>query len=578
MKFLSLIFFLLITCIIQGQSLCPITTSNINLCPNTNGQLMASGADFYIWTPSAGLSDTTIANPVVKVPFSTNYFVTGYTESSTNLIKNGDFSSGNKYFSTDYNYTNNDLVPEGNYGVGINPNSYHNAFSTCKDHTSGTGKMLIVNGDPVLNSIIWEQTIIIKPNQDYAFYAYVTPVSPLNPPVLQFSINGKVLGTPYVTPVGTCNWNKFYAIWNSGPLTTAIIRIVNQNITANGNDFAIDDIKYVELCKVTNKVSVNVGPLTSITNIAICTSAFPYNWNGTNYPVSGTYSTHLTSKIGCDSVATLVLTEKLPTVSSTNVSICSSAFPLIWNATSYPVAGSYTKTLINKAGCDSVATLVLTEKIPSSSIHQKTICLKELPYSWDNLTFTTAGTQTRNLTNKALCDSTASYTLTVNNPSSSTHNQTICFNELPYTWDDRTFTQEETYVKTKDINGILLMNVVGCDSTATYILAVNPIPIITNSSIAQTICSGSSTLLVNLTSDIASTTFEWTASTNTAITGFTTNGTNTIPAQTLFNPSNSAAGTVTYVITPKVNGCTGTAVNYVVTVNPDPITSTIYHN
>ena len=194
------------------------------------------------------------------------------------------------------------------------------------------------------------------------------------------------------------------------------------------------------------------------------------------------------------------------------------------------------------------------------------------------MTFTTAGTQTRNLTNKALCDSTVSYTLTVNNPSSSTHNQTICFNELPYTWDDRTFTQEETYVKTKDINGILLMNVVGCDSTATYILAVNPIPIITNSSIAQTICSGSSTLLVNLTSDIASTTFEWTASTNTAITGFTTNGTNTIPAQTLFNPSNSAAGTVTYVITPKVNGCTGTAVNYVVTVNPDPLTSTIYHN
>ena len=414
MKFFRLIFFLLITGTIQGQSLCPITTSDINLCPNTNGQLMASGADFYTWTPSAGLSDTTIANPVVKVAATRIYFVTGYTESSNNLIKNGDFTDGNKNFITDYKYTKNDLVPEGNYGVGINPNTYHTAFSTCKDHTSGTGNMLIVNGKPVPNSIIWEQTITIKPNQDYAFYAYVTPVSPLNPPVLQFSINGKVLGTPYVTPVGTCNWNKFYAIWNSGPITTAVIRIVNQNIIANGNDFALDDIKYVELCKVTNKVSVNVGPLTSITNITICTSALPYYWNGINYPVPGTYSTHLPSTIGCDSVATLIL-------------------------------------------------------------------------------------------------------------------------------------------------------------------AVNPIPTITNTPVAQTICSGTSTLLVNLTSDVPSTTFEWTASTDAAITGFTTNGINTIPAQTLYNPSNSTAGTVTYIITPKANGCTGTVVNYVVTVNPDPVKSTIYH-
>ena len=577
MKYFRLIFFLLITSTIQGQSLCPISTSDIKVCPNTNGQLTASGADFYTWTPSAGLSDTTIANPIVKVATSTTFFVTGYTESSNNLIKNGDFTNGNNFFATDYKFTNTDLVPEGNYTVGINPKTYHTSFSTCKDHTSGSGNMLIVNGIPVSNSTIWEQTITIKPNQDYAFYAYVTPVSPLNPPVLQFSINGKVLGTPFVTPVGTCNWNKFYSIWNSGPITTAIIRIVNQNIIANGNDFAIDDIKYVELCKVTNAVSVNVGPLSSNTNIAICSSAFPYNWNGVNYPVSGTYSTHITSTIGCDSVATLVLTEKLPTVSSTSVSICSSAFPFIWNATSYPVAGSYTKTLINKAGCDSVATLVLTEKKSSSSIHQKTICLKELPYSWENFTFTTAGTQTKNLTNEALCDSTASYTLTVNNPSSSTHNQTICLNELPFTWDGRTFTQQETYVKTKDINGIQLMNVVGCDSTATYNLTVNPIPTITNTPLAQTVCSGTSTLLVNLTSDVASTTFDWTASTDTAITGFTPNGTNIIPAQTLSNPSNSVAGTVTYIITPKANGCTGTAVNYVVTVNPEPITSTIYH-
>ena len=414
MKFTSLIFFLLLTNFLMGQSLCPITTSDARVCPNTNQQLNAYGADYYKWTPSAGLSDTTISNPIVKVAATKIYFVTGYTESSINLIKNGDFENGNKDFISNYTFTTTNLVPEGYYGVGSNPNTYHSAFSSCKDHTSGSGKMLIVNGNPVSNSVVWEQTITVKPNQDYAFYAYVTPVSPLNPPVLQFSINGIVLGSPYNTPLGTCNWNKFYSIWNSGSVTTAKISIVNQNIIANGNDFAIDDIKYVEVCKVTNKVTVTVGALSSITNIAICSTAFPYNWNGSNYSTAGTYSIHLPSSIGCDSVATLILT-------------------------------------------------------------------------------------------------------------------------------------------------------------------ANPIPSITNTPLAQTICSGTSTLLVNVTSDVASTTFEWKASTDNAITGFTTNGTNTIPAQTLTNPGNSEAGTVTYVITPKANGCTGTAVNYVVTVNPDPITSTIYH-
>ena len=525
MKFFRLILFLFITHSIMGQSLCPILTSNIKVCPNTNAQLNVSGADFYTWTPSAGLSDTTIANPIVNIATTKSFYVTGYTENNINLIKNGDFTNGNNSFTSDYKYTTNDLVPEGNYAVGINPHSYHDAFSACKDHTSGSGNMLIVNGIPVSNSIVWEQTISIKANQDYAFYAYVTPVSPLNPPILQFSINGKVLGTPFITPLGTCTWNKFYAIWNSGSSTSAVISIVNQNIIANGNDFAIDDIKYVEVCKSTNKVTVTVGPLSSTTNTAICTKEFPYSWNGSAYSTSGTYSKHLTSSIGCDSIATLILTEKLPTSSTTNVEICSSEFPFTWNTSSYPVAGTFTKTFTNKAGCDSVATLVLKEKIPSSS----------------------------------------------------THNKTICFKELPYTWDGRTFTQEETYVKTKDITGILLKNVMGCDSTATYILAVNPMPTITNTPLYQTICSGTNTLLVNLTSNVASTTFEWTASSDNAISGFTTNGTNTIPAQTLSNPSNSAAGTVTYVIIPKANGCTGTAVNYVVTVNPDPVTSTIYH-
>ena len=84
--------------------------------------------------------------------------------------------------------------------------------------------------------------------------------------------------------------------------------------------------------------------------------------------------------MGCDSIATLKLTIKATSTSTTNVSVCSTALPFTWNETAYGVAGTYTKTLVNAVGCDSVATLVLsvtTAVTPSVSIvtSATTICV-----------------------------------------------------------------------------------------------------------------------------------------------------------------------------------------------------------
>jgi hypothetical protein len=62
-------------------------------------------------------------------------------------------------------------------------------------------------------------------------------------------------------------------------------------------------------------------------------------------------------------------------------------------------------TLTNVAGCDSVATLVLTVKNTSSSTIRDTICINQLPYVWNGVTFTAAGTKTTTLTNANGCDS-----------------------------------------------------------------------------------------------------------------------------------------------------------------------------
>ncbi|MBF6642157.1 gliding motility-associated C-terminal domain-containing protein [Flavobacterium sp. J49] len=117
-------------------------------------------------------------------------------------------------------------------------------------------------------------------------------------------------------------------------------------------------------------------------------------------------------------------------------------------------------------------------------------------------------------------------------------------------------------------------NECGVSNTATQSFTVNTAPVITNSVLSQTICSGSSTTVVNLTANPAGTTFSWTASATAGITGFTSSGTgNTIPIQTI-TTTNTNAGTVTYVITPTFNGCVGPTVNYVVNVNPAPSITT----
>ncbi len=49
---------------------------NLTLCPGSSGQLMASGGVSYQWSPTTGLSDPNIANPIVTTDVVTTYSVT----------------------------------------------------------------------------------------------------------------------------------------------------------------------------------------------------------------------------------------------------------------------------------------------------------------------------------------------------------------------------------------------------------------------------------------------------------------------------------------------------------------------
>lgn len=184
-----------------------------------------------------------------------------FPQVGTNIVVNGDFSQGDMDFTTDFVHGTGGLYgllsAEGTYAVTTDPSLVHNNFSSCTDHTGG-GQMLVVNGSPLANADIWCQTVAVTPNTYYAFSAWLMSVTPDNPAEMDFLANGVSLGTPLLASSTTCEWNQFYAVWNSGTSTSVDICIINQQLAVGGNDFALDDIEFSPLCSFSDTIEVTI--------------------------------------------------------------------------------------------------------------------------------------------------------------------------------------------------------------------------------------------------------------------------------------------------------------------------------
>jgi hypothetical protein len=139
-------------------------------------------------------------------------------------------------------------------------------------------------------------------------------------------------------------------------------------LTFNGAGTQTTHLTNVGGCDSAATLNLSIHTPTSSTNtVSACNS---YLWNGTTYNSSGTY-VHTTQGSsaggGCGSIDSLVLIVKHSSASNTNMSICNSLLPYNWNGLTFNSAGSQTAHLTNAAGCDSAATLNLTIK-PSPSI------------------------------------------------------------------------------------------------------------------------------------------------------------------------------------------------------------------
>ncbi len=252
--------FVIIVCVAHILLLSPVILfsqiDTLYICEPLDEIVLTSLPDqlSYTWGPISSLDDHTIASPTAKPIISTLYIVEQVDASDAeNLIVNPHFDDGPEGFLSDYPYSDHLIFTQGIFGVSDNSKSLNGIFfSECYDHTTGDGMMMVIDGSPLPDQEVWCQMVSVKPNTQYAFSTWLSSVNPLNPAALQFSINDEPLGGVFRATSRACNWRPFYELWESGTAEVAEICIVNQNTDPDGNDFALDDLGFFELAKVTH--------------------------------------------------------------------------------------------------------------------------------------------------------------------------------------------------------------------------------------------------------------------------------------------------------------------------------------
>ena len=234
-----------IPAICSGETLAPLPTTSLN---NISGT----------WSPALNNTATT------------TYTFTPNSSSSpaSNLVVNGDFSSGNTGFSSDYQYFTSVGVngTQKAYGIVTAANSWFQFFPPCTGHTPTSGNVMVVDGSTSNsgNDKVWGQTITVVPNQNYTFSYWLQTVATPNPAIIDVMINGVSIGSE-TAPSVNCQWVQYSYVWNSGSNTTAQIAIYDRVVISNGNDFAFDDISFTPnfvQCSTSTTLTITVNPNT----------------------------------------------------------------------------------------------------------------------------------------------------------------------------------------------------------------------------------------------------------------------------------------------------------------------------
>ena len=180
-----------------------------------------------------------------------------------------------------------------------------------------------------------------------------------------------------------------------------------------------------------------------------------------------THTMTLTIEDECGNVQTKDFTFEVTTpaldVTNHTVTICATELPYTWNGITYPTAGTHTTILSNIYGCDSAQinmTINLYPAIPETVV-DTTICHGE-SYTWNlnKQTYNQTGSDTVTVANINGCDSVVILNLTVLPEIVSYDTVTVCYGDT-YHW-----AEANSDCKRKGDYQYTFTSVEGCDSVA----------------------------------------------------------------------------------------------------------------
>jgi hypothetical protein len=246
------------------------------------------------------------------------------------------------------------------------------------------------------------------------------------------------------------NWPYTDAAWSNASISdTAIVHTPGTYIVSMSGTCGTGN----------DTIVVNDTRTSSSMSPSICSSTFTAP-SGDIYSASGTYHDTISNVAGCDSLITINLTLRTPTTSTIAVTSCG-----MYTAPSGQMimsSGTYMDTIPNVAGCDSVITINATINQPTQSAFAVTAC--GMYTSPSGMMIMSSGTIQDTITNAAGCDSAMTISVTINQPSMFAMAWNACDS---YTAPSgAVYTTSGAYFDT-------IPNAAGCDSIISIQLTIN---------------------------------------------------------------------------------------------------------
>ncbi len=263
----------------------------------------------------------------------------------------------------------------GNYAITTNPQLLNSNFISGGDHTTGFGRMLVVDGNTVPNSRLWSSTSTggaltgFTAGNTYTFSYWIKSVSnDVTNNATQANINVFFVNASNINPAST---NSYAPIPSQGwrqvsysftaTTNNALIELRNNNLSVLGNDFALDDIAITPGALPLTLSQTFINPTCpsssdgSVTGVG-AGGALPYTFSlaTTTFTISnssgvfsnltsGTYTLSVQDAAGAIVPPIIIvltppndITINAPTIicegASTNLSVSGSPDPYLWTA------------------------------------------------------------------------------------------------------------------------------------------------------------------------------------------------------------------------------------------------------